>query len=201
MNYYPVGSYVAVGLRCAIDSSLFRYDVSTPEVQQFLERKGIQRLCVGLTETARGCIHTSMLYKVEACYHDAPEFVNCRTFIKWVYAQNGVWIPSNIRALGKNTEEHDEDRIEGDLVIAKDSASPSGRHMGMVTSEKTVIHANQGVNVIEEDFEKFISEGLVGIRRIIVDPDKIITFSCPSNLEIEWSGDIEALIYRGLKKY
>ena len=101
-----------------------------------------------------------------------PLIVNCYNFVHWVYAQCGIFVPKSLA-----------DQLyvgmpiifsglwqDGDLIFRgeshwgayydNDRAKEGVGHVGILTSDQTVIHASwKDGTVVEETLEKFFASG------------------------------------------
>src|SRR3989338_8780587 len=84
--------YRAVGNRCAVILNSLRLPHSREETLAILNHKGFTVVEVDIIALARQCIGTSR-YRRGARPSEAPAVVDCSSFIKWLYAQRGIWLP------------------------------------------------------------------------------------------------------------
>lgn len=194
-------SYIAAGNRCAVDFSNLDLPFSDKEAIQILLEKGFKIIEESLTLLARQCIATSKY--VRYCRaEDAPDSVDCSSLIKWLYAQKGIWLPRHPidqRYLGfKEADCWDapERLCEGDLLFSTgrrnlylNNPDKGVGHVGIVTSNQTLIHAaNPQIGVVEIPLAEVIAKWQKrGIVRIIPNPERTFTFECPSKQLVEYS--------------
>jgi cell wall-associated NlpC family hydrolase len=138
----------------------------------------------------------------------APNELDCSSLTKWAYAQKGVWLPRLSVQQCQIGEQVDERQMRaGDLVFTEGLRSnfivPETRmtvgHVGITTSEDTVLHAAyKERTVTETPYKLFAKKGLRTIRRIIPE-HSTYTVIVPQGYEIETSDDLRWLILRKLK--
>ncbi|KKQ94039.1 MAG: hypothetical protein UT20_C0041G0007, partial [Candidatus Levybacteria bacterium GW2011_GWA1_39_11] len=140
--------YRAVGNRCAVILDSLHLPISHEETLIILNHKGFVLVEVDIIALARQCIGISQ-YRRGARPSEAPLVVDCSSFIKWLYAQRGIWLPRRSiqqRELGEvvNLDE----LVAGDVVFISgridyyhdDPANGVG-HVGIATGYGTVVHA------------------------------------------------------------
>lgn len=193
----------AVGNRCAVHLPSLKLELSNQEALSELKRKGFLAISVDLLELAKQCTASSQ-YRRGARASEAPEIVDCSSFVKWLYGQRGVWLPRRSiqqRALGQPVTL--PEMRSGDLVFVsgfinyyETDPSDGVGHVGMITENGTVIHAaNSKLGVIESPMEKFIAGGkLRGVRRYIPHEAEVITLETPPQREVETSDDLRWII-------
>lgn len=199
--------YRAVGNRCAVTLNSLDVPISREAVRSLLAEKGFAAISVDLVTLARQCIATSR-YRRGARLAEAPAIVDCSSFVKWLYAERGIWLPRRSiqqRDLGEAIEL--EDLITGDVVFVSgcidyyhyDPRSGVG-HVGIATGEGTVIHAaNSKANVVESTVLEFVGDDKFrGARRYIPKGVEVVTFKTPPDREIETSDDIRWVILQSL---
>ena len=199
--------YRAVGSRCAVILDSLHLPISREEALAILNHKGFVLVEVDIIALARQCIGTSQ-YRRGARPSEAPTVVDCSSFIKWLYAQRGIWLPRRSiqqRELGEvvNLDE----LVAGDVVFISgridyyhdDPANGVG-HVGIATGYGTVVHAaDRKVNVVESPLDKFVGEAKFrGARRYIPQNVEVLTFETPLNREVEVADDIKWIILQQL---
>ncbi|MDO8548128.1 MAG: NlpC/P60 family protein, partial [bacterium] len=149
-----------------------------------------------------------MNWKRKATPKEAPKIFNCSTFIKWVWAQKGVWLPRRAiqqREFGipvslASVQAGDSIFVAGYHACYYNNPEDGVGHVGILTNAKSVIHAGgkkKGVNEISlEDFLK--SGEFRGARRYNYDQEPLYTFEYPPEREVEWSDDFRWLILENL---
>lgn len=121
-------------------------------------------------------------YEFLAEPYQAPEVVSCQTFIWWLYAEYGIFIPHLVSEqvqLGVLVQVPKQRRC-GDLVFSRgqgrynfydgERAKDGVGHVGMLTEKGTILHASsKAKTVVEESLERFlVKEGRFrGIYRIL----------------------------------
>jgi cell wall-associated NlpC family hydrolase len=199
--------YRAVAGRCAVDLSSMKLPISKMETLAILEKAGFEVLTVDLIVLARQCIGKS-LYRRGAKPSQAPDIVDCSSFVKWLYVQRGIWLPRRSiqqREIGQGVG-LDQVRI-GDLVFGSgpinyyiDDPSDNVGHVGIATADSTVIHAaKQKVGVVESPLSSFADETQFrGARRYIPEDREVLTLSIPPEREVETEDDIKWIILQSL---
>lgn len=200
-------AYRGVGNRCAVDLNSLRLPISREMALSILTSKNFRILTCDSITLARSCIGISR-YRRGARLCEAPQVVDCSSFVKWIYGQRGVWLPRRSiqqRELGE--------AIGLDEVIAGDIVFVSGRtdyffndpadgvgHVGIVTGDNTVIHAaNRKVGIIESSIQKFVDKDKFrGARRYIPKDKEVITLEVPIEREVEIADDIRWIVLQSL---
>lgn len=195
--------YRAVGNRCAVDLGTFSFSAAKSEVLALLLNKGFEIVPVDLIGLARRCMHTST-YRRSARLSEAPEVVDCSSFMKWLYGQRGIWLPRRSiqqREMGDTVARTDIQA--GDLVFSSgridyyltDPEDGVG-HVGIATDENTVIHAaNRTLGIIESPLAHFTDNGTFrGARRLIPRDREVLTLLAPSVRDVETSDDIRWIL-------
>ncbi|MBU1292730.1 C40 family peptidase [Patescibacteria group bacterium] len=197
--------YRAVGKRCAIDLS--DTGVSEQEAAEILERLGFIQIQVDLSVLARGRIGESIYHRGVSIL-EAPGVVDCSSLIKWLFAQKGIWLPRLCVQQYMYTESICVEQIQagdvlytsGVLNLYDQDPSHGVGHVGLATSETTVVHAvgkNRGVK--EVSLERFYgARKLQGIRRF--SKETTATFIVPESHIVEWSDDIKWLLLKHVSK-
>lgn len=201
--------YRAVGNRCAVILSFLHLPISREEALAVLNNKGFTLLEVDIIALARQCIDTSQ-YRRGAKPSEAPAVVDCSSFIKWLYAQRGIWLPRRSiqqRELGEvvNLDE----LVAGDVVFISgwidyyhDDPTDGVGHVGIATGDGTIVHAaGRETNMVESPLDKFISKTKFrGARRYIPQDVEVLTFETPPNREVEVADDIRWIILQQLPR-
>ncbi len=192
-------SYIAVGNRCAVDFSTLRLPFSDEEAIKILLERGFNLITENLTALARQCVGISKY--VRFCRaEEAPNSVDCSSFVKWLYAQKGIWLPRHPidqRYLGfQEIADISTKLYEGDLIFSTGrrnlywfNPEEGIGHVGMVSSNQTLIHAaNPHTGVVELPLTDVIGRWQNrGIIRIIPNPGRTFTFECPAHQLVECS--------------
>ena len=199
--------YRAVGSRCAVILDSLHLPISREEALAILNHKGFVLVEVDIIALARQCIGTSQ-YRRGARPSEAPAVVDCSSFIKWLYAQRGIWLPRRSiqqRELGEvvNLDElvaGDAVFISGRIDYYHDDPANGVGHVGIATGYGTVVHAaDRKVNVVESPLDKFVGETKFrGARRYISQNVEVLTFETPLNREVEVADDIKWIILQQL---
>ena len=201
--------YRAVGNRCAVSLDSLHLPISREETLTILTDKGFVLVEVDIIALARQCIITSQ-YRRGARLFEAPAIVDCSSFIKWLYAQRGVWLPRRSiqqRELGEAVSL--DELVAGDVVFVSglidyyhdDPANGVG-HVGIATGDETIVHvADRKANVVETPLDKFIGKTKFrGARRYIPKTVEMLTLETPLNREVEVADDIRWIILQSLPK-
>lgn len=199
--------YRAVGNRCAVTLDSLHLPISREETLAILSQKGFRVVEIDIIALARQCIGTSQ-YRRGARPSEAPTVVDCSSFMKWLYAKRGIWLPRRSiqqRELGET--------VNLDELVAGDAVFVSGRidyyhndpangvgHVGIATGDESVIHAaNRKANVVESPLDKFVGKTKFrGARRFIPKGTEILTLETPLNREVETADDIRWIVLQSL---
>src|SRR3989338_3590585 len=201
--------YRAVGNRCAVILDSLHLTISHEEILSVLNRKGFTVVSVDIIAIARQCIGASQ-YRRSARLFEAPAVVDCSSFIKWLFAQCGIWLPRRSiqqRELGETVQVHE--LVAGDVVFVSgwidyyhDNPTNGVGHLGIVTGNGTVIHAaNKKSNVVESPLDTFLGDAKFrGARRYIPKGVEVLTFETPTDREVEIPDDIRWIVLQSLQK-
>ena len=199
--------YRAVGKRCTVVLESLHLPITREETLLILNHKGFVLIEVNIVELARQCLGTSQ-YRRGARLVEAPSVVDCSSFIKWLYAERGIWLPRrSIQQRGLGEIVGQSDVIAGDIIFISgyidyylENPEDGVGHVGIVTGERTVIHAaNKKLGVIETFLEKFATEtNFRGARRYIPTGVEVITLEVPPNREVEIADDIRWIVLQSL---
>lgn len=201
--------YRAVGGRCTVDLSLLCLPISDKKILELLVALGFRVIEPDLMQLARSCIGISN-YRRGARLADAPETFDCSSFLKWLYAQRGVWLPRRtVQQIELGTAVNLSAIAEGDAIFTtgrinyyQDNPAQGVGHVGIATEKETVVHAaNSRAGIIENKIENFLNGAeLRGIRRYIPNPSRTVVLETPSFYEVEMSDDIRWIILQRLIK-
>ncbi|MEK7480580.1 MAG: NlpC/P60 family protein [Patescibacteria group bacterium] len=199
--------YRAVGNRAAVSLDSLHLPTSREETLTMLNLKGFAVVEVDIITLARQCISTSR-YRRGARLFEAPAIVDCSSFIKWLYAQRGIWLPRRSiqqRELGEAVNL--DELVEGDVVFVSglinyyhdDPANGVG-HVGIVTGDGTVVHAaDRKANIVETLLDRFVGKTKFrGARRYIPKDIEVLTLETPVDREVEVADDIRWIILQSL---
>lgn len=210
MDYRAV--QVNASWRCAVNLSELDLSFHPEQVEQLLDELGFRCLEIDLLAAARGCLGKSE-YALSADPRQAPQTVNCSSFIKYLYGLRGIWLPRYAiqqSELGVPVAADSKLRL-GDLLFSpgffplsrnQDNAHGLG-HVGMATGEGSVIHAAKHQGTVREialDLYLGMREGVQLIKRLIPDPTQTLTYLIPANLWLESSDDVRWLVYTHLRR-
>lgn len=194
--------------RCAFDLTRSGLPMPERDVMRILSLEGFREVEVDLVARARSRIGASR-YRRGARMVEAPGVVDCSSFVKWLYAERGIWIPRrSIQQRKTGVEVPPDECRAGDLVFSRgalerrDGDADGVGHVALATGEGTVIHAaNTGAGVIESPLEGLTADGVFrGIRRIIPSGSRVVTLSCPMSWEVETSDDVRWIILQSLPR-
>lgn len=201
--------YRAVGNRCAVILDSLYLPISHEETLVVLSHKGFTLVEVNIIALARQCIGASQ-YRRGAKPSEAPAIVDCSSFMKWLYAMRGIWLPRRSiqqRELGEAVNL--DELVAGDVVFVSgwidyyhdDPANGVG-HVGIATGDGTVVHAvDRKANVVETSLDKFVGKTKFrGARRYIPKGVEVLTLETPLNREVEIADDIRWIILQSLPK-
>src|SRR3989338_7221928 len=91
MVYRAVGG-CGVNNRVAVVIKDLHLPISEEDAVLVLYKKGFMLLKVDMIKCARQCINSSR-YRRGARPSEAPGFVDCSSFTKWLYGKRGIWLP------------------------------------------------------------------------------------------------------------
>lgn len=189
----------AVGERLAVDISALEREFSSKDLFALLRRREIVVEPFDLVNLARAQTGVGR-YELGASLGAAPEVVDCSSLTKWLYGQYGIWIPRKaIQQSGVGTMASLDSLKAGDLVFTRgrrplfrDDPETGIGHVGIMLGRRTILHAKNGVGVIQEPVERFVGrlENFRGGRRIVAQLSRMRTLIVPKELEIETSDDL-----------
>lgn len=207
-----IHTYFASENRVGVDFTLL--DIGLPDTQaiRLIEEAGLRQIDVPpIAQLARDRIGKSRYVKRNLSLNEAPLRVHCATFVGWLYAQFGIFLPNRClfqSLFGLPVNQGEEQ--EGDLIFIEGRhglylSDPNMKigHVGMMTESGTVIHAaNSRRNIVEESFDDFIhpEKSPVIVRRITPSFDRLAVFAIPDSIPIHMMLDAWRLIVRSLPK-
>ncbi len=198
--------YRAVGSRCALD-----FDELTSEAREhaheMLVSLGFVKVDADPVDLARSRVgHSRFVKRVFPAR--APHEVNCSSFMKWVFGRCGIWLPClavQQREMGQMVAP--EEMAAGDLIFVtarfnlyQDDPRDGLGHVGIVTGQRTVIHAKGATSgVVEEKVERFLAPTRFrGLRRLVAPGHRVVTYEIPDSAFVETSDDIKWIIIMNL---
>ena len=199
--------YCSVGNRYAVILDFLHLPILGEETLAILKEKRFVMLEVDIIALARQCIGASQ-YRRAARLSEAPAIVDCSSFVKWLYARRGIWLPRRSiqqRELGEVIDL--DELVAGDLVFVSgwidcyhDDPADGVGHVGVATSDGTVIHAaNRKAHIVESPLDKFVGKTKFrGARRYIPKGVKVLTLETPLIREVEIANDIKWIILQSL---
>ncbi|HYF04739.1 MAG TPA: NlpC/P60 family protein [Patescibacteria group bacterium] len=177
----------AVGNRCAVNLEELGLPFSQIVALDILTDLGFKILEIDLVALARERIGIST-YQRGIAAHEAPQIVDCSSFIKWLYAERGIWLPRRSIQQRELGEIVNLDQIlPGDVIFTSgaqnyfhnDPADGVG-HVGLATGQDTVIHAaSRELGVVESELGSFVGNSFRGARRYISKDLKVLTLESP----------------------
>ncbi len=193
----------AVGNRCAVILESLKLPMSNEQALEALRLKGFKVVHVNILSIARKYIgHAQYLRGVSVS--KAPDVIDCSSYMKWLYAHLGIWIPRRSVQQRWHGEPVGVDDVAAlDLVFTTgfknyyiDDHSDGVGHVGMVTESRTVIHAaSKEHGLMETPIASFLIDiKHRGIRRYIPKGAPVITLEVPAGTDIETSDDIRWLL-------
>lgn len=192
--------YRAHGRRCAVDIASWHLPISIQDALIALTTLGFHVVDVDIGELAEKMVGNTK-YLRGARMREAPAALDCSGFVKWLYAQRGVWLPRrSLHQFAIGEVVAPDDIRPDDLVFTGGSVCPPYgpresrvSHVGIVGKNNDVFHASPdakgGVaHVGLRTWTKHTSWR--GARRILPANTRVITLETPSHLDIETSGDV-----------
>lgn len=202
-------TYRAVRGRCAINLDAYQFPIPNDAAVDILKRLGFRELKLDLATIARSRVGKSEYY-LRAKPSQAPEIVNCSSFVRWAYGLLGVWLPRfaiQQRAAGypiplNNLRTGDLLFSSGSHPLYEHDSSDGVGHVAMVISKTHAIHAaSKKMGVCEIPTRRIIqSPKFRGARRIIPPKDDVRVLEIPQTHEIETPDDIRWIILQNLPK-
>lgn len=200
--------YRAVGDRIAVDFADLELPMPQIEAITRLSSLGFIRLRPDLIELARGRIGVST-YRRGARPREAPEVVDCSSFIKWLFGQLGVWLPRRTIQQCEAGEKMLGDVMAGEVVYRTGHRNWYRRenrqgigHVGLYIGDQRIVHAaNTERGVVEEPIDEFLGTtpgAFRGARRFI--SLAAVTLEVPAAYEVETSDDIRWILLQHLAR-
>jgi len=199
--------YRAVANRCAVALDDLHLPISNREIITILESAGFTVVDVNIIALARECIGVSK-YRRGARLNEAPGVFDCSSFIKWLYACRGVWLPRRSiqqREIGEII--NFGELIAGDVVFVSgyinyyfDNPVDGVGHVGIYTGDGTIIHAaNSKIKIVESSIDEFVCDSkLRGARRYIPKDIEVLTLETPIHRDVETADDIKWIVLQSL---
>jgi cell wall-associated NlpC family hydrolase len=171
--------------------------ISDTEAVAHLDALGFRMRPPGIIRDARSRIGWSV-YKRYARMAEAPKHVDCSSFVKWAFSLSGIWLPRfcvQQRELGQEVSLNDA--RPGDLIFMSADLDrnrapndPGIGHVGIIASERSVIHAVAVGGVTEGSPNMFLGQRFRGVRRMLPDHGRCVVVEWPKEFDIETSDDI-----------
>jgi len=195
--------YQSVANRVAVDIHALQLPISDEEVLDILIKKGFRCIDVDIIQEAQKCIGYAQ-YVLRAKMSQAPNIVDCSSFVKYLFGKKGMWLPRISIQQRECGEVIDIQNIsQGDLIFSTgkynwfdtDPADNVG-HVCIVASRETVIHASCLKGGVEEvSLLKYIQPNRFrGARRLGPNSTKLLTLEIPPSIEVETSDDLRWII-------
>lgn len=196
-------AFRAVGKRCAVILGELNLGMSDEAAKDILAMLGFAVMLPDPVGHARRAIGLAA-YRRGARIHEAPETVDCSSFVKWAYGQAGIWLPRRtIQQVSAGMPVRRGSLATGDLVFTRgrrdwydtDPAQGVG-HVGIVTGSGSVVHAmNSGRGVVEDDTDEFFGRNRFRAACRIVPRDReTVTLEVPASMDIETSDDLRWIV-------
>ena len=199
-------NYRAVSTRCAVDFATLNLSITEEAALEILNSAGFHVVSVDISAEARAMVGKSA-YKRGAQITEAPHVVDCSSLTKWVYGRCGIWLPRrSIQQFEFGRRVDDEERMEGDLIFTSgyrdyypDDSSLRIGHVGMVTSEMTVIHAASRLRgVVEEELALFLQRQKIQAVCRFLGSGNTLVLETPERRHVETADDIRWIILQRL---
>lgn len=197
--------YRTVNDLLAVDIQALNLPISKEKTIQILLENGFEIHEEDLVSLARKCVGVAK-YRRGAKLREAPEIFDCSSFIKWLYGHKGIWLPRrSIQQREYGTKVSINEITSGDVIFVSgwidyyfDDPSDGVGHVGIVTSDGSVIHAaGKKAGVIESHLSEFAEvKKFRGARRYW--NYNLVTFRVPSNREVEIADDIRWIVLQSL---
>ncbi|MBT6294905.1 MAG: hypothetical protein HOJ25_04440, partial [Candidatus Magasanikbacteria bacterium] len=84
--------YQSVANRVAVDIHALQLPISDEEVLGILIKKGFRCIDVDIIQEAQKCIGYAQ-YVLRAKMSQAPNIVDCSSFVKYLFGKKGMWLP------------------------------------------------------------------------------------------------------------
>lgn len=199
--------YRAVGNRCAVILEDLDLPIPPEQALDILCKKGFVKIDVDLSGLARQCVGKSQ-YRRGAQPSEAPDIVDCSSFIKWLFAQRGIWLPRRTIQQkergeilrGFQVQKDDVVFVSGHINYYRKEPRDGVGHVGIATERGTIIHAaNTKEGIIETSYNDFVSPcKFRGARRYVSHHKNVITLQTPPAREVEIADDIRWIILQSL---
>ncbi len=201
--------YRAVANRVAVDVQALQLPISNEEVLDILTKKGFRSIDVDITQEAQKCIGNAQ-YVLRAKMSQAPNIVDCSSFVKYLFGKKGIWLPRiSIQQRECGEVVNVQHISQGDLIFStgkynwfdKDPADNVG-HVCIATSRETVIHASCIHKGVEEiSILKYLQPNRFrGVRRIMPKNHTLLTLEIPPHVEVETADDLRWIVLSALGK-
>lgn len=162
-----------------------------------LDKIGFRKVEVNIEEIARSVVGKAR-YLFHADISMAPGIVRCSTFTSWAFGILGIELGArSVQQWEGGNMVNVSEAKAGDLIFSaghknyfiKGPQRNGIGHVGLVTSQNTVIHASWAERtVIETEFK--ITHRFRGIRRYLPDDDELLTFEVPPHINVKRGDDI-----------
>ena len=197
--------YRAVGNRIAVEFEKLKLPIPPGRAFTILAAQGFYPIEVNLETLALNQIGKA-LYKRGARFDQAPHIVDCSMFVKWLYAQKGIWLPRHSidqREYGRaahTPKPFDLIFQEGHKSYYWHNPKDNVGHVGIITTRQTIVHASGSkYNVIETPLQNWLGPKFRGFRRYMPAYKKIFTFEMTKR-KVETSQELRWIILQNLTR-
>lgn len=210
--------YRAAGTRCAVNLREMNLPISAEnEIRGILSDKGFREIDVDISALAKSLVGVAR-WKLPARQYEAPQYFDCASFVKWIYAQRGITIPRRCMQQFEFCRTHakilDRDEVfcPGDLLFVTSPFVHGKRtdehngigHVCLVIDNGDVVCATNsefGLGVVKIPFHQICAtRKICGTGRIVSREAELITLLTPPHREIETSDDVRWIILQSLGK-
>lgn len=190
----------AVGRRVAVDIPSWHLPLTLDQSLARLRGLGFIVHETKFETLARSVIGKAT-YRRSAPLAAAPYAFDCSSFVKWLYAERGIWIPRRcLHQFHSGTPVEENAILPGDLVFLNGTpcpplGTPENRvsHVGIVIDNGIVVHATPETmyGIACEKLTSWRQKKIWrGARRFIPPDHSILTIEIPPDREIETSDDV-----------
>jgi cell wall-associated NlpC family hydrolase len=135
---------------------------SAPVISPALDAVSIQPAVLSLAMSLRGTPYLNG--------GSDPSGFDCSGFVQWVFSQQGLALPREVRQQYRAGEEIESDEVRpGDLVFFE-TVSSGASHVGIALGAGEFVHApsSNGVVRIERYTDGYWADRWVGARRVVI---------------------------------
>lgn len=204
-DVHPTFGYITVNL-VELGERLGAPPIRPPEILKELERLGIRCHPYDLIRVARQC--AGMPYRREAIRSARPRTFDCSTFVQYVYAHAGLWLPRFTHLLVDCGEPVAMPYQPGDLLFTTGKSAwrhphyPRGiGHVAIVTTPSQCIHTDntKTKRVIEMPIAD-LQWPIAIAKRLLPNVQQCSVAQLPSHLLwVHCPDELEALVRKHLQ--